>query len=185
MRRGTDILVATPAASRPDSVRATAGDEHSRYDREADHLADLGFPAASKRLLDQTRRDGQRLLFPATLDGAVGVLVRKYLRDPATPRGRRVAPVPSMSHYMLTVRDADKQQVVLELVSAEPYTAFHPHQTRRQEIWLKQLTAAGIPAVDLHRATVAGRTSNCNLAVQYWSGSSSRPLTRCPWHPRR
>ena len=78
LRRGTDILVATPGRledlirqghCRLDDVRISVLDE-------ADHLADLGFLPASKRLLDQTRRDGQRLLFSATLDGAVGVLVR-------------------------------------------------------------------------------------------------------------
>ncbi len=77
LRGGVDIVVATPGRledlikqrhCRLDSVEISVLDE-------ADHLADLGFLPASKRLLDQTPRGGQRLLFSATLDGAVGVLV--------------------------------------------------------------------------------------------------------------
>ena len=35
---------------------------------EADHMADLGFLPVVRRLLDDHRRQGQRLLFSATLD---------------------------------------------------------------------------------------------------------------------
>jgi superfamily II DNA/RNA helicase len=153
LRRGTDILVATPGRLE-DLIRqghCRLGDVRISVLDEADHLADLGFLPASKRLLDQTARDGQRLLFSATLDGAVGVLVRKYLRDPATHHvDAASAPVPSMSHHMLTVRDADKQQVVRELVSGEGRTLAFTRTKHGAKKLAKQLTAAGIPAVDLH-----------------------------------
>ena len=35
---------------------------------EADHMADLGFLPAVRRLLEQTPKGGQRMLFSATLD---------------------------------------------------------------------------------------------------------------------
>jgi superfamily II DNA/RNA helicase len=153
LNRGTDILVATPGRLE-DLIRQG----HCRLDQveisvldEADHLADLGFLPASKRLLDQTARTGQRLLFSATLDGAVGVLVRKYLHDPATHHvDAAAAPVPSMSHHVLTVRDADKQAVVRELVSGHGRTLAFTRTKHGAKKLAKQLTAAGIPAVDLH-----------------------------------
>lgn len=49
---------------------------------EADRMADMGFLPAVRRLLDMTRTDRQTLLFSATLDGEVDVLVKHYQRDP-------------------------------------------------------------------------------------------------------
>ena len=51
---------------------------------------------------------------------------------------------------MLTVRDADKQQVVLELVSGQGRTLAFTRTKHGAKKLAKQLTAAGIPAVDLH-----------------------------------
>jgi superfamily II DNA/RNA helicase len=50
---------------------------------EADRMADMGFLPVVKRLLDGTSSDRQTLLFSATLDGDVDVLVRRYQRSPA------------------------------------------------------------------------------------------------------
>ena len=54
---------------------------------EADHMADLGFlpgrPAAARR---RPRSDGQRLLFSATLDAGVDVLVKRFLHQPGHPQ---------------------------------------------------------------------------------------------------
>jgi superfamily II DNA/RNA helicase len=50
---------------------------------EADHMADLGFLPAVRRLLDMTPPDGQRMLFSATLDAAVDVLARRFMNRPA------------------------------------------------------------------------------------------------------
>ena len=50
-------------------------------------MADLGFLPAVTTLLDQTRPNGQRMLFSATLDNGVDTVVRRYLSDRScTPR---------------------------------------------------------------------------------------------------
>ncbi|MBD4632161.1 DEAD/DEAH box helicase, partial [Xanthomonas citri pv. citri] len=51
---------------------------------EADHMAELGFMEAVGSILDAIPADGQRLLFSATLDGAVNKLVRRYMHEPVT-----------------------------------------------------------------------------------------------------
>ena len=55
---------------------------------EADHMADLGFLPGVKRLLDRTPKVGQRMLFSATLDNGVDVLVKRYLTNPTHALGR-------------------------------------------------------------------------------------------------
>ena len=51
---------------------------------EADHMADLGFLPGVRRIMDKTPREGQRLLFSATLDKAIDVLVKRFLTKPVT-----------------------------------------------------------------------------------------------------
>ncbi len=84
LRRGVDIVVATPGRLadliargdvRLDEVDIVVIDE-------ADRMADMGFLPEVRRLLDQVRPDRQTLLFSATLDGDVDVLVKRYQHDP-------------------------------------------------------------------------------------------------------
>ncbi|HEV2820793.1 MAG TPA: DEAD/DEAH box helicase [Solirubrobacteraceae bacterium] len=80
------ILVATPGrledliqrgAVRLDRVRLLVLDE-------ADRMLDMGFRPVVERIVKQTRRDRQTLLFSATLDGEVGRLAAAYTHDPRT-----------------------------------------------------------------------------------------------------
>ena len=86
LRAGVDVLVACPGRLEDlinqgvcdlSSVEVTVIDE-------ADHMADLGFLPAVRRILDQTPKTGQRMLFSATLDSGVNVLVKRFLVNPAT-----------------------------------------------------------------------------------------------------
>src|ERR1700709_623176 len=58
---------------------------------EADHMADLGFLPGVKRIMDRTPKVGQRMLFSATLDNGVDVLIKRYLPNP-TPRSGHPPP---------------------------------------------------------------------------------------------
>ncbi|GAA4000566.1 hypothetical protein GCM10022384_54420 [Streptomyces marokkonensis] len=78
LRGGVEVVVATPGRlkdlvergdCRLDRVRVTVLDE-------ADQTADMGFMPQVTELLDQVRPDGQRMLFSATLDRDVDLLVR-------------------------------------------------------------------------------------------------------------
>ena len=83
LRSGVDIVVACPGRLEDlmkqkhvflDAIEITVLDE-------ADHMADLGFLPVVRRLMDATPRDGQRMLFSATLDGGVDVLVKRFLHS--------------------------------------------------------------------------------------------------------
>jgi superfamily II DNA/RNA helicase len=84
LRTGVDIVVATPGRL-ADLVRrgdVTLADVDLVVLDEADRMADMGFLPEVTRLLDGTATDRQTLLFSATLDGDVDVLVRRYQRRP-------------------------------------------------------------------------------------------------------
>ena len=90
LRNGVDIVIACPGRLE-DHVRSGHADldavEVTVLD-EADHMADLGFLPGVKRLLDTTPRARQRMLFSATLDRGVDVLVKRYLTDPVDAQRR-------------------------------------------------------------------------------------------------
>jgi len=118
---------------------------------EADHMADLGFLPAVKRLLDATPADGQRLLFSATLDNGVDQLVRRYLTDPVTHSvDSETSPPPAMTHHVLAVSRNDKAKVVRELASGQRRSLLFTRTKYGAQKLAAQLTRSGIPAVDLH-----------------------------------
>ena len=153
LRRGVDVVIATPGR-----LEDLIGQRHVRLDQievtvldEADHMADLGFLPAVKRLLDATPRDGQRLLFSATLDNAIDQLVRRYLSSPVTHSVDSAAsPVPAMAHHVFHVSRDDKPTVVRELVSGRGRTLAFTRTKHGAKKLAKQLTQSGIPAVELH-----------------------------------
>jgi superfamily II DNA/RNA helicase len=118
---------------------------------EADHMADLGFLPAVKRLLDKTPKKGQRMLFSATLDNGVDVLVQRYLHAPTTHSvDPAAAQVSTMTHHVFSVTAADKADVVRELASGHGRSLLFLRTKHTAKKLAKQLTAAGVPAVELH-----------------------------------
>jgi superfamily II DNA/RNA helicase len=176
LRRGVDIVIATPGR-----LEDLIGQRHVRLDSievtvldEADHMADLGFLPAVKRLLDATPRDGQRLLFSATLDNAIDQLVRRYLNAPVTHSVDSAAsPVPAMTHHVFHVSRDNKPAVVRELVAGQGRTLAFTRTKHAAKKLAKQLTASGIPAVDLH-GNLSQTARQRNLAA--FSDGTSRVL---------
>ncbi|HEX6248425.1 MAG TPA: DEAD/DEAH box helicase [Nocardioidaceae bacterium] len=153
LRKGVDVLVATPGRLEDlisqglcdlGAVEVTVLDE-------ADHMSDMGFLPAVKRLLDKTPRRGQRMLFSATMDNDVDVLVRRYLHQPTTHSVDAVsAAPPAMTHHVLHVASTDKGAVVRELASGHGRAVLFTRTKHAAKKLAKQLSAAGIPTVDLH-----------------------------------
>ncbi|MDP3714604.1 MAG: DEAD/DEAH box helicase [Mycobacteriales bacterium] len=150
---GVDVLIACPGRLE-DLIKQGFCDlsavEVTILD-EADHMADLGFLPAVKRLLDKTPKVGQRMLFSATLDNGVDVLVKRYLHTPVTHSvDPAVSPVSTMTHHVFSVASADKAAVVHELASGHERSLLFLRTKHTAKKLAKQLTAAGIPAVELH-----------------------------------
>jgi superfamily II DNA/RNA helicase len=153
LRGGIDVLIACPGR-----LEDLLGQGHLNLDAvevtvldEADHMADLGFLPAVRRVLDATPAGTQRLLFSATLDGAVDVLVRRYLTNPVVHSvDPAVAPISTMEHHVFTVNHADKPSVVRELASGQRRSLLFTRTKHAAKKLAKQLTVAGLPAVELH-----------------------------------
>ncbi|MFJ1512243.1 DEAD/DEAH box helicase [Cellulosimicrobium funkei] len=152
--KGADIVIACPGRLEDllnqrlltlDGIEITVLDE-------ADHMADLGFLPGVKRIMDKTPKQGQRMLFSATLDNGVDQLVKRYLSNPVRHSvDDAAAAPPQMTHHILAVRDADaKKQIVHELASGTGRRVLFMRTKHQAKKLAKQLTAAGVPAVDLH-----------------------------------
>ncbi|MFE5708633.1 DEAD/DEAH box helicase, partial [Rhodococcus koreensis] len=153
LRRGVDILVATPGRLNDhlrqgtcilDSIEITALDE-------ADQMADMGFLPEVRAILGETPADGQRLLFSATLDREVQSLVRQFLPDHvqhSTEDGR--ASVDTMEHYVLLVDRGQKDNVLAEIGAREGRTIMFARTKLGCEGITDRLRAVGIAAEALH-----------------------------------
>jgi superfamily II DNA/RNA helicase len=154
LRRGTDVIVATPGrltdllcqgACSLDAVEVAVLDE-------ADHMADMGFLPAVTWLLDRVPAGGQRLLFSATLDNGVDVVVRRYLNDPVR---HAVAPataaaVARMDHRFVTVTAVDKVGVAAELAARSGRVLLFVRTKRGAARLARQLDHAGLQVGVLH-----------------------------------
>jgi superfamily II DNA/RNA helicase len=91
------------------------------------------------------------MLFSATLDNGVDVVVKRYLHSPVThSTDPAVAPVSTMKHHVFAVSAADKSAVIRELASGLDRSLLFTRTKHVAKKLAKQLTALGVPAVDLH-----------------------------------
>ncbi len=174
LRNGVDIVLACPGRLE-DLIKqracTLAAVEVTILD-EADHMADLGFLPAVTRLLGQTPPNGQRMLFSATLDGAINGLVRKFLHTPATHEADSAqSPVSTMEHHVLHVARDQRIPVLADLTSAPGRTMVFTRTKHGAKALTKQLNARGIPAVELHgNLSQNARTRNMDA---FHSGAAS------------
>ena len=165
LRGGVDIVVACPGRLadhlqsghvRLDAIEITVLDE-------ADHMADLGFLPVVRRLMDQTPKAGQRMLFSATLDGDVNVLVKRFLSNPVTHSvDSSLSPVSAMAHHVLHIQSDDRLAVLTDLTSAPGRTLVFTRTKRGAKMLTRRLVTAGVPAVELH-GNLAQNARNRNL----------------------
>ncbi|HET7724773.1 MAG TPA: DEAD/DEAH box helicase [Propionibacteriaceae bacterium] len=153
LRKGADIVVATPGRLE-DLIKqghARLADIEVTVLDEADHMADLGFLPAVKRILDLTPQTGQRMLFSATLDKAIDGIVARYLHNARTHQADSAqSPVSTMHHHVLHVDRGNRVSVLVELTSAPGRTLVFTRTKHGAKQLARQLNAEGVPAVDLH-----------------------------------
>jgi superfamily II DNA/RNA helicase len=157
LERGVDVVVATPGrlVDLIERRSCVLSDVEVVVLDEADHMADLGFLPVVRQLLDMTPRNGQRLLFSATLDGDVATLVDNYLTDPAVHALSSVtASVDTMTHHVFRAPHESKFGVVAEIAGRPERTLLFVRTKHGADRLARQLGRVGVPAGALH----GGRT---------------------------
>ncbi|MFC2153679.1 DEAD/DEAH box helicase, partial [Actinomycetota bacterium] len=159
LNRGVDVLVATPGRLE-DLIEQGAVDLSEvgivAID-EADRMADMGFLPAVRRILDQTATKRQTLLFSATLDGDVAVLMRDYQSNPVQhDAATEEIDVDAMEHHFWQVERTDKVSHVADVVNRTGPTMVFTRTRHGADRLAKQLVNSGIVAEAMH----GGRSQN-------------------------
>lgn len=158
-RKGVDVLVATPG--RLEDLIEQRIVDLSQADivviDEADRMADMGFMPSVRRILDQTAKKRQTLLFSATLDGDIATLSRKYQNDPIRHEAGSTEPetIDARHHFWL-VDHHDRVQHTADVVGAAGRSIVFTRTRHGADRLARQLGKLGIGTVALH----GGRSQN-------------------------
>jgi ATP-dependent RNA helicase RhlE len=119
LRRGTEIIVATPGrlTDLMQQGEARLHDVGLLVLDEADRMLDMGFLPAVKRIIAKLPSPRQTLFFSATLDGAAATLARELLNDPVrvnlTPTAE---PVETITQSVYAVDQHKKTELLVDLL---------------------------------------------------------------------
>ncbi|HSH22559.1 MAG TPA: DEAD/DEAH box helicase, partial [Acidimicrobiales bacterium] len=158
LRRGTDIVVACPGRL---ADLVTRGDilldevELVVID-EADRMADMGFLPEVRRLLDRVRPDRQMLLFSATLDVDVDVLIARYQRTPVRHELADTDDGRSSRHVFWRAERHQRVALTAGVVGAEWPAIVFCRTKHGADRLTRQLSTAGVSAAAIH----GGRSQN-------------------------
>jgi superfamily II DNA/RNA helicase len=153
LRGGAEVVVATPGRLKDLIDRGTC-----RLDRvaitvldEADQMADMGFMPQVTALLDQVRPGGQRMLFSATLDRNIDLLVRRYLNDPVVHSvDPSMGAVATMEHHVLHVQTTDKQALTTQIAARDGRVLMFLDTKHAVDALTAHLLRTGVRAAALH-----------------------------------
>jgi superfamily II DNA/RNA helicase len=157
LQRGIDVAVACPG--RLEDLMGMGeidlGDVSMVVVDEADRMADMGFLPAVKRILDATHNGRQTMLFSATLDGAVDVLVTRYQRDPVRHEVEMMDDErDKVSHHFESIEASDRARRCADLVGGKDSSIVFVRTKHGADRLARQLSQSGIAAAAIH----GGRT---------------------------
>ncbi|MEQ8860314.1 MAG: DEAD/DEAH box helicase [Pseudomonadales bacterium] len=155
LRRGIDVLVATPGR-----LLDLIGQRHANLSKveilvldEADRLLDMGFIRDVQRLVRQTPKTRQSLLFSATMPKEVASLAAEMLDHPVrVDVSPKEVTVKKIKQRMIRVDNADKRWVLEHLLREESVSraiVFTRTKHGANKV-AKHLVEAGITAEAIH-----------------------------------
>jgi superfamily II DNA/RNA helicase/cold shock CspA family protein len=153
LRGAVDILVACPGRLEDLIERRDVNlqDVSIAVVDEADRMADMGFLPAVQRILDQAANDRQVLLFSATLDGEVDVLVRRYQHNPVRHEVELAdASCGEVRHLFWKVEQHDRVALTAKVVAGHESSIVFCRTRHGADRLSRQLLASGVDAVALH-----------------------------------
>ncbi len=155
LRRGTDILVATPGRL-IDLMERGAVDlgtvRHLVLD-EADQMLDLGFIHALRKIAARLGTPRQTMLFSATMPKQMEELSRAYLNDPkrvqVAPPGKAADKITQSVHFLDKARKPEKLREILSR-DLKALTLVFSRTKHGAEKLMKGLVADGFNAASIH-----------------------------------
>jgi len=152
LARGVDIAVACPGrlgdliergSIHLDAVEIVVIDE-------ADRMADMGFLPEVRRLLDRTPADRQTVLFSATLDGDIDVLVKRYQKHPVRHELEAEEDASEAVHLFWKVAAGDRVETTASIAAAAGPTIVFCRTKHSTDRIARQLEQRGIRAAAIH-----------------------------------
>lgn len=111
-----------------------------------------------RKILDQVKPDRQTLLFSATLDGDIGILVKHYQNDPVECEIEADdSHWDRITHEFLRVQHADRVTKAAEIVEQHGATVVFCRTKRGVDRVCDQLKKRGISAVPIHGGRSQGQ----------------------------
>ncbi|MCC0093506.1 DEAD/DEAH box helicase [Streptomyces flavotricini] len=153
LRGGSEVVVATPGRLKDLIDRGDCRLNHVAITvlDEADQMADMGFMPQVTALLDQVRPEGQRMLFSATLDRNVDLLVRRYLTDPVVHSvDPSAGAVTTMEHHVLHVHGSDKHRTTTQIAARDGRVMMFLDTKHAVDRLTQDLLSSGVRAAALH-----------------------------------
>jgi len=175
LEAGTDLVVATPLRLidlLKENELDLGGVQIVVLD-EADRMADDGFTPQVEWILRKITAPHQTMLFSATLDGDVGHLVQRYMKDPTEVAiDAATDTVGTMHHLFLAVHHMDKDKVVAAVAAGVAKALVFCQTKRTCDRVERNLQDLGVRAAAIHgdlaqvaRERALGRFTDGDLAV--------------------
>ena len=153
LEKGVDLVVATPLRL-IDLIKAdeVALDKISVITLdEADRMADEGFTPQVEWILRHITGEHQTMLFSATLDGQVGHLVSRYLKNPVEVSvDSATETVGTMRHLFLAIHRLDKDKVIASMAAAAGQTVVFCDTKRQCDRVANALVDLKVKAAAIH-----------------------------------
>jgi ATP-dependent RNA helicase RhlE len=124
LTKGVDVIVATPGRLLDLMQQGTCRLDHVKYLvlDEADRMLDMGFLPDVRRILDKCPRQRHSSLFSATIPPEIETMIQWAMKDPETVEiGARRKPVETVKHVIYPVADAQKADLLVELLKRVNY----------------------------------------------------------------
>jgi superfamily II DNA/RNA helicase len=151
--RGVDVAVATPGrvidlidrgAFSGDAVETVVVDE-------ADRMADMGFLPQVEWILRRLDNRKQTLLFSATLDGDVDVIIHRYLHDPVRHEvAETIDDQAEVEHRFFAVHEMDRVKVLAAISRGVTRTIVFVRTKRGVDRLKRQLEREGVRVASMH-----------------------------------
>lgn len=173
---GADVLVATPGRLEDliNQRKVTLSQVDIVIIDEADRMADMGFLPSVRLLVDMTCERRQMILFSATLDEAVQVLVDDYLNNPVSHSiGSSSPDVAKSEHRFWKLDKTERIDRAAQVVDEYGSTIIFCRTRHGVDRVARQLKMRGVKAAWIHGGRTQGQR---NAALHAFTAGKARAL---------